>query len=142
MLDHVLDEIIPPSADGRLPGAGQLGVSAYTNVALGAMPPVREMVARSLAALDEIALRRSGQRFTALPRPDRVAALEELAAGEHAFPPVLILHAFAGYYQEPRVLEALGLEARPPHPAGYSTVEGDLSLLEPVRRRGRMYREC
>jgi hypothetical protein len=40
-----------------------------------------------------------------------------------------------------RVLEALDLEPRPPHPEGYATVEGDLSLLEPVRRRGRKYRE-
>jgi hypothetical protein len=43
---------------------------------------------------------------------------------------------------QPRVLEALGVEPRPPHPAGYATVEGDPSLLEPVRQRGRTYREC
>jgi hypothetical protein len=92
--------------------------------------------------LNELAARRAGRRFTELPHGERVAVLDELAAGEHGFPPVLVLHAYAGYYQHPHVLEALGLEPRPPHPAGYATVEGDLGLLDPVRRRARMYREC
>jgi hypothetical protein len=141
-LDAVLDEIIPPSDDGRLPGAGRLGLSDYVDAALRAMPAVREMVVRSLAALGEMAGRRAGRRFAALDRGDRVALLDELAAGDHAFPPVLILHAYAGYYQQPDVLAALGLEARPPHPEGYATVAGDLALLDPVRRRGRLYRDA
>jgi hypothetical protein len=140
-LDLVLDEIIPASPDGRLPGAGQLGVARYVDAALRPTPPLHRMIAEGLAALDAIALRRVGQCFTALPHAARVAALDELAANEHAFPPFLILHAYAGYYQQPRVLAALGLEPRPPHPAGYATVESDLpSLLAPVRRRGRLYR--
>jgi len=141
-LDLVLDELIPPGPDGRLPGAGQVGVARYVDAALRPSPPLHRMVADGLAALDAIAYRRKGQSFAALARPDRVAALEELASGEHAFPPFLLLHAYAGYYQQPRVLAALGLEPRPPHPTGYATIEGDLpSLLDPVRRRGRMCRE-
>jgi hypothetical protein len=141
-LDLVLDEILPASHDGRLPGAGQLGVARYVDAVLRPTPPLHRMIADGLAALDAIARRRGGQPFTALPHAARVAALDELAASEHAFPPLLILHAYAGYYQQPQVLEVLGLEARPPHPAGYATVEGDLpSLLAPVRQRGRMYRE-
>jgi hypothetical protein len=137
-LDGVLDEIIPPSADGRLPGAGELGLARY----VAWEPALIRMVAQGLAALDAIARRGAGQHFVALPRGERVLALDELAASEQAFPPVLVLHAYAAYYQHPRVLEALGLEPRPPHPAGYATVAGDLSLLEPVRRRGRTYRDC
>src|SRR5262249_38212685 len=108
-LDRALDEIIPPSPDGCLPGAGELGISAYVDVASRAMPRVGGMLGRRLAALDGIAARRTGQRFGVASRADRVAMLDELAGGEHAFPPVLILHAYAGYYQHPRVLEALGL---------------------------------
>jgi hypothetical protein len=40
------------------------------------------------------------------------------------------------------VLTALGLEARPPHPAGYAIEPNDLSLLDPVRRRAELYRRC
>jgi hypothetical protein len=141
-LDHVLDELIPPDPDRGRPGAGQLGVAAYVDTALDTMPPVKDMIVQSLAMLNELAGRRAGRRFSELPRSDRVAVLDELAAGEHGFPPLLVLHAYAGYYQHPRVLEALGLEPRPPHPAGYPTIEGDLGLLDPVRRRPRMYRQC
>jgi hypothetical protein len=39
------------------------------------------------------------------------------------------------------VLEALGIEGRPPHPKGYTIEPTDWSLLDPVRRRSRRYRE-
>jgi hypothetical protein len=142
-LDLVLEELIPPSADGRLPGAGDVGLGAHVAAALQPVPPLRQMIVAGLAALDDLARGRwRAERFAALPRAERAAALEELASSEHAFPPVLVLHAYAAYYQHPRVLEALGLAPWPPHPAGYTTVEGDLSLVEPVQRRGRIYREC
>ena len=107
------------------------------------MPAVKEMVVQSLTATDDLARQRSGHRLNDLPHEERVAVLDQLAASEQAFPPVLVLHTYAGYYQHPRVLEALGLEPRPPHPAGYATIEGDLTLLDAVRQRARrMYREC
>jgi len=34
VLASVLDEIIPPSSDGRLPGAGELGLVSYIEQAL------------------------------------------------------------------------------------------------------------
>jgi len=106
------------------------------------MPVVKEMVVQSLAALDDLARHRAGRRLDDLPPEERAAVLDQLAASEHAFPPVLVLYTYAGYYQHPQVLEALGLEPRPPHPTGYATIEGDLTLLDAVRRRARMYREC
>jgi hypothetical protein len=80
---------------------------------------------------------RHDRHFVALARPDRQALLAEQP---FVFP--LMLHTFVGYYQTPRVVEALGLEARPPHPQGYAMEPNDLSLLDPVRRRPRLYREC
>ena len=41
------------------------------------------------------------------------------------------------YYQDPRVLAALDLPARPPFPDGHQVETGDWSLLDPVRKRGR-----
>ena len=72
-----------------------------------------------------------------------IAALidqQRLAAAEDCFPPALVLHVLGAYYQHPRVLSALGLDPRPPHPDGYRMAPDDLALLEPVRRRPRMYR--
>jgi Gluconate 2-dehydrogenase subunit 3 len=140
-LAHVLDEIIPASPDGRLPGAGQLGLAGYIEGALRNTPALLEMIVEGLSALDDLARRRQGRGFSALPRSDRVELIGELASTEHAFPPLLILHAYTGYYQHARVLAALGLEPRPPHPKGFEMVPDDLTLLDPVRQRPRFYRQ-
>ena len=66
---------------------------------------------------------------------------EELSAAEPAFFPTLTFVAYVGYYQQTRIVESLGLEHRPPHPKGYEMEPSDLSLLDPVRRRGKLYRE-
>ena len=54
----------------------------------------------------------------------------------------LLVHAYRDYYQHPRVVEALGLEPRPPFPKGFEVAPSDLTLLDPVRRRRKMYRDC
>ena len=140
VLVHVLDDLVPPSPDGRLPGAGAAGVGAYLDGSLGALPPLKAMIAAGLDALEALARARHPGGLDALCPAERAAVLAEHAASEHAFPPILVMHAYAGYYQLPQVMTALGLPARPPHPAGYEMGEDDLSLLEPVRRRGPMYR--
>jgi hypothetical protein len=140
-LASVLDQIIPPSEDGRLPGAGAAGLAGYIDRALEQMPDLRPMIVASLKALGDLALRRHSRRYAELGEADKAALAAELAASADAFPPALVLHAFAGYYQTPRVLEALGLEPRPPHPSGYTMQPNDLTLLDEVRRRPKMYRE-
>lgn len=138
----VLDDLIPPSENGRMPGAGTLGLENHIAAALHSAPALREMVEQSLAALAELARRRNPRGLVALSTAERAVVLSELAASEHAVPPVLALHAYSGYYQHPRVLAALGLEPRAPHPIGYTVGPNDLSLLDPVRRRSSFYRRC
>ncbi len=140
LLAHVLDEIIPPHDDGRLPGAGELGVATHVENALGTTPDLARIIADGLAALENIARRRAPRGFAALSREERLAVLNELAPTEHAFPPIFYLQAYAGYYHHPRVLEVLGLDPRPPHPQGYRMEPDDLTLLEKVRQRPKMYR--
>ncbi|HYC21109.1 MAG TPA: gluconate 2-dehydrogenase subunit 3 family protein [Candidatus Bathyarchaeia archaeon] len=138
----VLDHLVPASEDGKLPGAGRVGVAAVVDEALHRMPEVRGMVAQGLSALEALAGRRSSRAFATLPRDQQAELLNELAASEHAFPPILLLHVYNGYYQQGPVLEALGLEPRPPHPLGYEMKPNDLRMLDRVRRRGRLYRDC
>ena len=139
-LTSVLDEIVPPSDDGRLPGAGELGVVRYVARVLEQTPDLRPVISKGLAAADELASRRGSQGFAALSRPDKREVLNELGTSEPAFLPGLIFHTYAGYYQHDRVFEALGLEPRPPHPKGYEMEPNDLTLLEPVLRRSRRKR--
>ncbi len=137
VLTSVLDEIIPPSTDGRLLGAGQLGLAGYVVEALQKTPELVAMVAQGLSELDNQARSRNAPGFAALAREDKLRLLNEWR-----FLLPLTLHTYTGYYQHAQVMEALGLEARPPHPKGYHMEPNDLSLLDPVRRRANLYREC
>ena len=137
VLTSVLDEIIPPSNDGRLPGAGQLGLADYVDEALQKTPELRVMIVQGLSDLDNLARGRNAPGFAALSREDKLQLLNEWG-----FVLPLTLHAYTGYYQHPQVVEALGLEARPPHPKGYHMEPNDLTLLDAVRRRRKLYREC
>jgi hypothetical protein len=136
-LASVLDQIIPPSDDGRFPGAGQIGLAGYIDAALQKTPELRSLIVQGLADLDNLARSRNASSFAALCREDKQELLKEWG-----FVLPLTLHTFTGYYHHPRVVEALGLEARPPHPQGYHMEPNDLSLLDAVRRRAKRYREC
>ncbi|HUB47070.1 MAG TPA: hypothetical protein VMB73_18970 [Acetobacteraceae bacterium] len=45
------------------------------------------------------------------------------------------------YYRDDRVMRSLDMEVRPPFPKGFEVEQGDWSLLDPVRKRGRLYRD-
>ena len=141
-LASVLDRIVPPSSDGRLPGAGGLGLATDVERAVDATPALRPVIALGLTTLGELARRRHPQGFSVLAEGERTALLDELAATDAAFLPTLAFLTYTAYYQHADVLRALGLEPRPPHPKGYEMEENDPALLEPVRRRARLYRDC
>ena len=141
ILERVFDEFVPPSPDGLLPGASELGLGEHVDRALAPTPDLRAIVAESVSALAELANRRHDRRFVDLPADVQAALLRELETTPQAFTPILALHVYTGYYRHPRVLAALGLAARPPHPEGYEMEPNDLTLLDAVRRRAAMYRK-
>lgn len=141
-LARVLDEVIPPSGDGRLPGAGEVGLAARLGGILAATPGLRDEVVRGLAGLDGLARERGAESFAELSAEQRSAVLAESESSGGSLRSTLLFPTFIAYYQEPRVLEGLGIEPRPPFPLGYELAPFDESLLEPVRRRAKMYRDC
>jgi hypothetical protein len=140
-LASVLDELIPPSEDGALPGAGDIGLASHVEGTLRLRPELRPALAPGLAALDAIARGRGAASFSDLPRPERVEVLRAAEAEAPAFLPTLTFLTYVGYYENPRVLEALGLEPRPPFPKGHEVEPTDFSILDPVRERAAMYRK-
>jgi len=136
-LAAVLDCLIPPSPDGRLPGAGALGLVQYVEERLG---DAAALLASGLDLLDARAAERGATRFAALGPDARQEVLRAHAEADPGFVPGLVFHVFAGYYQRPEVLEALGMPGRPPHPLGYTVDPDDPSLLDPVRHRPPLYR--
>jgi len=135
-LTAVLDELIPPSAERHLPGAGEAGVATYVEAFLRKAAELRPMILQGLTDLDAQSHRRHGREFVALSKSEKVALLNEQG---FIFP--LMLHTFIGYYQNEQVVRSLGLPTRPPHPQGYGMEANDLSLLDPVRRRPKMFRK-
>lgn len=133
----VLDAIIPPREDGRLPGAGSAGVGAHVESVLGTLPDLRAMVVAGLRDLDTQARAQHDGPFVELDAAAR-AALVAMQGFSYA----LVPHTYIGYYQQDGVLEAIGIEPRAPHPKGYAVAENDLTLLEPVQARGRRWRDC
>ncbi len=133
----VLDALIPPSADGRMPGAGQAGVATHVEGVLRTLPDLHAMVVEGLRELDAQARPQHGRRFVDLAAAERAALVAAQGFGY-----ALVPHAYIGYYQTEAVLEAIGIEARAPHPKGYAVAENDLGLLAPVQARGSRWRAC
>lgn len=131
-LDAVLDSLIPPSRDPARPGAGELSLGEPIAAALG------DALAGFLDALDTGA--GSGARFGELDASAREQLLRETA--DAGVLRGLVFHTYVHYYEHPRVIESLGLDARPPFPRGYVLEAGDPELLAPVRRRAPFYREA
>lgn len=137
-LTILLDCLIPPDAERGLPGAGALGLAEDVESKLGAMA---SLIGQQLEALDQRARREAGEALEALAPAERTRIVQSHSESEPDFLGPLLYHGFAAYYQQPSVLEALGMPGRPPHPIGYEIGPHDASLLDPVRDRGRFYRE-
>jgi Gluconate 2-dehydrogenase subunit 3 len=136
MLEILFDMMIP--AQDNLPGAADPGISARALHGLGEDGPV---VVHGLSALEALSSDRFQQPFTTLGIADRQVLIEAFKQMQPGFIQLMQLHVVSSYYQDDRVVTALGLEARPPHPGGYTMEEGNWTLLDPVRDRGRFYRD-
>ena len=137
----VLDRLVPRSADGQMPGAGELGLAQVLSEKFEQDPTLGGVIRLGIEELEKVAKRNGHDGFASLSEDEQTAAIEELAGTQPAFIPSVVFHTYTGYYQHPRVLLGLGLEARPPYPKGYELEQVDLSLLDPVRAKGSLYRE-
>jgi hypothetical protein len=72
--------------------------------------------------------------------PEQLLGVLEQDARFRSLSQMLTIAIMQAYYQDSRVLQSLGLDARPPFPAGHEVEAGDWTLLEPVQRRGPFYR--
>jgi hypothetical protein len=136
-MEAFLNAVIPPSSDGRMPGAGVLGVAAELAGAIEGDVRLGPLVQAGLLGVYQAAIERDPHGLPALSAPARV----EVIQGQLAAHPVLMMgvarHLYPAYYQHPRVLEGLGEPARPPFPEGYDVEPTDPRLLDRLRQRQR-----
>ena len=146
-LEILVNLMIP--AQGDMPSAADPEIFARTLQSLSASDSI---VADALAALADIidsapkhsattpatwhqnpSTQRSVQRTT-----QQIA--QQIGVQQPAFLQVLQASVASSYYQDDRVLGALGLPSGPPHPGGHAVAATDWSLLDPVRQRKPFYR--
>ena len=142
--------LIPASAEYGVPSAGDPAIAAEILAAARGAATAVAAAARMADAmaqathgaafreLDELARARQvaatlqpGQRQT-----EHKAADAAGIAGQRALASIVL----QCYYRDDRVMRSLGMDARPPFPKGFEVEQGDWSLLDPVKRRGTIYR--
>lgn len=143
--------LIPASEEYNVPSAGDAAIAREVLAAAKRAPPA---VAAAVKTLDEWAMAEHGVGFAELNDAARARLLRQSKAPGSAgglnreFDPsaragqrALVSIVAQCYYRDDRVLRSLGMEPRPPFPKGFEVEQGDWSLLEPVKRRGKLYRE-
>jgi hypothetical protein len=127
--------MVPASTEYGVPGADDETIFADIVKSIG-----RDMsdVRKALATLSQL----GGAAFAdveASRRYEVVDAFRARGGNEVAALSRVVLQC---YYRDDRVLVSLGIEPRPPFPKGHVLEQGDWSLLDPVRKRPKLWRDA
>ena len=126
--------IIPADAALGMPGADDARIVADIESSIGRDA---QAVLQALARLDALA----HGVFADLPGAQQQEAAGRLRESEPTLAAVLEAVTAQAYYRDDRVMQAIGMEVRAPFPKVFELEAGDLSLLDPVRARTKVYRE-
>ena len=124
-LREIVAMIVPASEQYDMPGADDPAIFAEIVVAAAAQVGETRAAIAAVDALGDLAAAALGAALQK-SSPEAAGHLQAITT--------------QCYYRDPRVLEAIGVEARPPFPRGYKVEQGDFSLLDPVRARGPVWR--
>ncbi len=135
-LQTILTLIIPSSLDGKIPSAADVGFINYldNNIQIS-------WLQEGLLKIIEESQKKYGKAFLDLSSSDQSELIDNLKRSFLKFFNRLTTEAIKCYYQHDTVLDAIGVDAHPPFPNGQILEEGDLSLLEAVYLRGKIYRD-
>jgi len=138
LMTSILNRIVP--AGEKFPGAGDLGVAEFIDGVVSSSPTSRRSFDSGLKAIALVAETHDSEVFESLSGDYQDAVLREVETSHSQFFAELVRQTYNGYYINPQVIEALGLEVRPPQPKGYPLEIGNLDLIERVKARGTAYR--
>lgn len=138
LVTEVLNRIIP--ANEELPGAGEIAVNFLDEV-VGGSPRLKRILHHGLSQIEVCAYRMYAKDFPSLSGEQMHVVLRQVEVDEGEFFDLLVRQTYNGYYTDPRIVELLGLEARPPQPLGHRVDQGNITLIENVKNRGIVYRE-
>lgn len=134
-MDALLNIAIPPSVDGTMAGAGDLGLSATVAASIEADKQLGPMVIAGLHALSDAAHASGPGGLPGLEPAARLAVVTSVLGTHPLLMTGLARHLYPAYYQHARVLVALGEPARPPFPQGFEIEPTDPTLLAKLHDR-------
>jgi hypothetical protein len=137
ILNELMDLLIPASRDGKMPSARSQDLYAD----ISGMPHKDRMLFETgLAEIQTRSRMLHGVDFALLDASNKRALIDELRAERAPFIQSFMTHTVARYLVYDRVMPLIGLEARAPWPKGHQVAQGDWSLIDVVRKRGKIYR--
>ncbi len=132
----LVDMMIP--ANDVMPSAADPDIFS---VILTYLVDTAEDMRKGIQALNGLSVEQHQKPFLALNEDAQGMIVSDFRV-LHGEPIALLqMHTVSSYYMDDRVLEALGLEARPPFPGGYNVAPSDWSMLDSVRAREKLYRQ-
>ena len=134
LLGAALNRIVP--AQGDMPGAGDLGITAFVESVAAGSASKRRRLMDGLVQI-ELAAQERGGSFATLAETAQNNALKLVEETNPAFFQELVTQAYRGYYTDETVCSLLSYRA--PNRADYDPLPFDESLLEPVRQRGQIW---
>ena len=127
--------MIPASAKHAVPGADDALIFADI---LASLRPHANLARDAMAQLQSL----SGACFADLDTAQQSAVAQRFRSERRALATLLVSVTVQCYYRDDRVMRSLDMEVRPPFPKGFEVEQGDWSLLDPVRKRAKMYRDA
>ena len=136
LLTAALNRIVP--AQDKFPGAGDLGGARFVEQVAAKNIPLRRSFSEGLAQLEIAASQRGSEGFVALVPDSQDDTLGQVEQAHPAFFRELVRQCYNFYYTNVDVFDLIGYSL--PDPQDYQPLPFDESLLEPVKRRGQMWR--
>ena len=139
-LSTLLSAVLPANQELGTPAANDPNI--MEDILRTLRPASNEMVVEGLGDLRESSQARFGIPFEECEDAQKVTLFNEMRSRNGNFYRTLSSVLLQCYYRNDDVMRSLGMEPRPPFPEGYEIPKGDLSLLEPVRQRGKIWRDA
>ena len=155
MLLALAAAIIPASDEYDVPAADDPTIAADI---LATAKRFHEPIAAALTMENDLANAKYGADFLDLNANDRAALVEgantpgffddvdwefdDARKAQLAGQRTLVSIVAQCYYRDDRVMRSLDMAPRSPFPQGFEVEEGDWNLLDPVRQRGKIYRDA
>jgi len=127
--------MIPASAQHAVPGADDELIFADI---LASLRPHASLACDAMAQLQALAQ----ACFADLATAQQSALAQRFRSERRSLATLLVSVTVQCYYRDDRVMRSLDMEVRPPFPKGFEVEQGDWSLLDPVRKRPKMYRDA